>query len=55
MIYMGENLFLEKRLETVDPLGEFEVYPNRDSIPYEEIHSLKDAQTVMRCTNRNIG
>jgi saccharopine dehydrogenase (NADP+, L-glutamate forming) len=29
----GEDLFLNKRLETVDPLGDFEVYPNRDSLP----------------------
>ena len=51
----GEDLFLNKRLETVDPLGEFEVYPNRDSIPYKEIYGLKDAQTVMRGTYRNVG
>jgi NAD(P)-dependent dehydrogenase (short-subunit alcohol dehydrogenase family) len=37
MIYMGEDFFLNKRLEPVDPLGEFEVYPNRDSTPYKEI------------------
>ena len=51
----GEDLFLNKRIETVDPLGEFEVYPNRDSLPYQEIYGLKDARTVMRGTYRNIG
>jgi len=51
----GEDLFLNKRIETVDPLGEFEVYPNRDSLPYKEIYGLKDAETVMRGTYRNIG
>ncbi|BBO70384.1 saccharopine dehydrogenase [Desulfosarcina alkanivorans] len=51
----GEDLFLNKRLETVDPLGEFEVYPNRDSIPYKEIYGLGDARTVMRGTYRNVG
>jgi saccharopine dehydrogenase-like NADP-dependent oxidoreductase len=51
----GEDLFLNKRLETVDPLGEFEVYPNRDSVPYKEIYGLKDAATVMRGTYRNVG
>lgn len=51
----GEDLFLNKRIETVEPLGEFEVYPNRDSTPYKEIYGLKDAQTVMRSTYRNIG
>lgn len=51
----GEELFLNKRLETVDDLGEFEVYPNRDSLPYQTIYGLDEAQTVMRCTYRNIG
>jgi len=51
----GEDLFLNKHVESVDPLGEFEVYPNRDSLPYKEIYGLKDAQTVMRGTYRNIG
>ncbi len=51
----GEELFLNKRLETVDPLGEFEVYPNRDSLPYQKTYGLEEAQTVMRCTYRNVG
>jgi saccharopine dehydrogenase-like NADP-dependent oxidoreductase len=36
-------------------LGEFEVYPNRDSLPYRELYGLQEAQTVMRGTYRNIG
>lgn len=51
----GEDLFLNYRVENVDGLGEFEIYPNRDSIPYKEIYGLKDARTVMRGTYRNIG
>lgn len=51
----GKDLFLNYRLETVEGLGEFEVYPNRDSLPYKEIYGLKDALTVMRGTYRNIG
>ena len=51
----GEDLFLNYRREEVDGLGEFEVYPNRDSMPYKEIYGLKDALTVMRGTYRNIG
>ena len=51
----GKDLFLNKRIETVDPLGAFEVYPNRDSLPYQKIYGLKDALTVMRGTYRNIG
>ena len=51
----GEDLFLNSRRETIENLGDFEVYPNRDSIPYKELYGLKDAQTVMRGTYRNIG
>jgi saccharopine dehydrogenase (NADP+, L-glutamate forming) len=51
----GKNLFLNKRLETIEGLGEFEVYPNRDSMPYKDLYDLKDAETVMRGTYRNIG
>ncbi|WDP87017.1 MAG: saccharopine dehydrogenase NADP-binding domain-containing protein [Desulfobacter sp.] len=51
----GEDLFLNYRRETIKELGEFEVYPNRDSMPYKEIYGLKDAHTVMRGTYRNIG
>lgn len=51
----GEDLFLNYRIETVDGLGEFEVYPNRDSIPYKKIYGLNDALTVMRGTYRNLG
>ena len=51
----GKDLFLSKRIEEVEGLGEFEVYPNRDSMPYQEIYGLKDALTVMRGTYRYIG
>ncbi len=51
----GKDLFLNKRIEEVEELGEFEVYPNRDSLPYKELYNLKDALTVMRGTYRNIG
>lgn len=51
----GLDLFLNKRIEEVDPIGSFEVYPNRDSLPYKKIYGLQDAETVMRGTYRNIG
>ncbi len=51
----GQELFLNYRVEKIEGLGEFEVYPNRDSIPYKDIYGLKDAVTVMRGTYRNIG
>jgi saccharopine dehydrogenase-like NADP-dependent oxidoreductase len=51
----GKDLFLNKRLDEIEDLGTFEVYPNRDSMPYQDLYGLKDAQTVMRGTYRNIG
>jgi saccharopine dehydrogenase (NADP+, L-glutamate forming) len=51
----GKDLFLNKRLEEIEGLGTFEVYPNRDSMPYQDLYGLKDAQTVMRGTYRYIG
>jgi len=51
----GKNLFLNSREENVEGLGMYEVYPNRDSLPYKDIYGLNDAQTVMRGTYRNLG
>ena len=51
----GKNLFLNSRIEDIEGLGEFEVYPNRDSMPYKDLYGLKDALTVMRGTYRNLG
>jgi len=51
----GKNLFSNYRVEEVDNLGKFEVYPNRDSMPYRDIYSLNEAETVMRGTYRYPG
>ncbi len=51
----GKNLFLNYRIDEVKGLGKFEVYPNRNSLPYKDIYNLKDALTVMRGTYRNLG
>ena len=51
----GKDLFLNFRLETIEGLGKFELYFNRDSVPYKELYGLKDAQTVIRGTYRNLG
>ncbi len=51
----GKDLFLNKRVEEVEGLGTFEVYPNRDSLPYKDLYGLKDAETIMRGTYRNLG
>lgn len=51
----GKELFANYRVEEVEGLGTFEVYPNRDSMPYKELYGLKDAETVLRGTYRNQG
>jgi saccharopine dehydrogenase (NADP+, L-glutamate forming) len=51
----GKNLFLNPKVEEIEGLGKFEVYPNRDSVPYKEQYGLKDALTVIRGTYRNLG
>jgi saccharopine dehydrogenase (NADP+, L-glutamate forming)/spermidine synthase len=51
----GKNLFANPQVEEIEGLGKFEVYPNRDSTPYEEIYGLQEALTVKRGTYRNIG
>lgn len=51
----GKDLFLNFKNEDIEELGTFEVYPNRDSIPYQTVYGLKDALTVKRATYRNVG
>jgi saccharopine dehydrogenase (NADP+, L-glutamate forming) len=51
----GKDLFLNYKVEEIEGLGKFEVYPNRDSVPYKELYGLKDAKTVIRGTYRNLG
>lgn len=51
----GEDLFLNYRVENITGIGDLEVYPNRDSKPYRELYGLKEAETIMRGTYRNVG
>ena len=51
----GKNLFVNPKTEDVEGLGKFEIYPNRDSVPYKELYGLKDAKTVVRGTYRYPG
>lgn len=51
----GEDLFVKYLVETVEGLGELEVYANRDSVPYKDLYGLDDALTVKRGTYRNLG
>ncbi|MDY0296729.1 MAG: saccharopine dehydrogenase C-terminal domain-containing protein [Acidobacteriota bacterium] len=51
----GRNLFLERRLDPVEGIGELVIYPNRDSLPYRDIYGIPEAETVMRGTYRYPG
>ncbi len=51
----GEELFNNCHVESVPELGEFEGYPNRDSLQYIDIYGLKGIQTMLRGTLRYPG
>jgi saccharopine dehydrogenase (NADP+, L-glutamate forming) len=51
----GQDLFANPWVERIEELGTFEIYPNRDSVPYQDLYGLKDALTVIRGTYRNLG
>ena len=51
----GERLFKADFPVTVPGFGDFEAYPNRDSVPYGEIYGIEEAQTIFRGTFRNPG
>lgn len=51
----GRNLFLDRRLDPVEGIGELVIYPNRDSLPYRDIYGIPEAETVMRGTYRYPG
>jgi len=43
-----------ERIKILD-LGEFEVYPNRDSLKYMKIYNLENVETMFRGTVRRVG
>jgi saccharopine dehydrogenase-like NADP-dependent oxidoreductase len=51
----GEELFSDCRTVDVPGAGEFERYPNRDSLPYIETYGLEGVETMFRGTLRNPG
>ena len=50
-----QQLFRRIMTTTVDNYGEFEIYPNRDSLSYREIYGLEDIPTIFRGTMRRPG
>jgi len=51
----GEDLFDNTRTVSIDSLGDFEAYPNRNSIPYVELYGIPGARTMVRGTLRYQG
>ncbi len=50
-----ERLFRDMHVLQVEGFGDFEAYPNRDSISYVDVYGLKGIQTIFRGTLRNMG
>jgi saccharopine dehydrogenase (NADP+, L-glutamate forming) len=49
------KLFQRYEIIRILDLGEFEVYPNRDSLTYQEAYGLQDISTMFRGTIRRVG
>ena len=48
----GPELFRHYWMLDVEGLGEFEAFPNRDSVPYRDLYGIGDAATMYRGTLR---
>jgi saccharopine dehydrogenase (NADP+, L-glutamate forming) len=51
----GEELFDNYWPVHIEGLGDFEGYPNRDSMPYTETYSIQPTDWMFRGTLRNVG
>lgn len=51
----GEQLFENCSIITLEGLGDFEAYPNRDSLGYIEKYGISTTETMFRGTLRNQG
>lgn len=51
----SENLFLNYVKIKIEELGEFEGYPNRNSLPYIDLYGIHSSRNVLRGTLRNCG
>jgi saccharopine dehydrogenase-like NADP-dependent oxidoreductase len=50
-----ERLFRDMHVLQVEDFGDFEAYPNRDSIGYIDVYGLQGIDTMFRGTLRNMG
>ena len=51
----ADKLFESYELRTIEGLGDFEGYPNRNSVPYAKLYGVPEAKTMLRGTLRNLG
>jgi len=51
----SEKLFESYSLRTIEGLGVFEGYPNRNSLPYLSLYGVPETKTMLRGTLRNLG
>ncbi len=51
----ADKLFESYELRTIEGLGTFEGYPNRNSVPYAKLYGVPEAKTMLRGTLRNLG
>ncbi|MFC2165567.1 saccharopine dehydrogenase C-terminal domain-containing protein [Acidobacteriota bacterium] len=51
----SEDLFNNYLVMPIEGLGDFEGYPNRDSIPYIDLYGIQSTKTMLRGTLRNLG
>jgi saccharopine dehydrogenase (NADP+, L-glutamate forming) len=51
----AEDLFKDPSIINIEGLGEFEGYPNRNSLPYIQLYGIQSADTMLRGTLRYKG
>ena len=51
----SRDLFENYNIIQIEGLGDFEGYPNRNSLPYIDLYNIKSIKTMLRGTLRNIG
>jgi len=51
----SENLFENYSIIPIEGLGDFEGYPNRNSLPYINLYNIQSTKIMLRGTLRNLG
>jgi saccharopine dehydrogenase-like NADP-dependent oxidoreductase len=51
----SQDLFDNYKIIPIKGLGEFEAYPNRNSLPYIQLYGIQSTKTMLRGTLRNKG